>query len=455
MVKLRRSAVALVVLSVLAVACDKTTRSVADTTSTPTTPPTPPTSLPSGATNAPTSPPTPAPSQKVERPVVEMPPSTETAPLAKGNNTFAFALYDKVRATPGNLAISPASISSALAMTYGGARGTTADEMKKAMRFTGDPATVMTGWGKLQRALQSPDRPLTLRVANRLFGEKTYAFEKPYLEQTRIAFDAPLEPVDFREGFEPARVRINGWVEEQTEKRIQNLIPARGLTADTRLVLVNAIYFLADWSQPFEKFATHDQDFTRAPGAKKKVPMMHQAGSYRYAHTGGVSLLELPYKNEGASMLVVLPDRVDGLTDVEASLDGAKLESWRAAMSSQRVEVALPRFEIDPPAAIPLAPALMALGMPTAFDKDKADFTAIGNPADKRERLHIDKVFHKAFVKVDEKGTEAAAATAVAMAAGGGMPAKAISFDADHPFLFVILDRTTNLVLFVGRVAEP
>jgi serpin B len=449
MVKLRRSALALAVLSLLAVACDKTSRSVAEPASTPPTKAPPAASTTAAPSAAPPTTPT------VERPLAEMPPSAETAPLAKANNTFAFALFDKVRSTPGNLALSPASIASALAMTYGGARGTTADEMKKAMRFTGDPAAVMAGWGKLQRALQSPDRPLTLRVANRLFGEKTYAFEKPYLEQTKAAFDAPLELMDFREAFDPARVRINGWVEEQTERRIKDLIPAGGLTADTRLVLVNAIYFLADWSQPFEKIATHDQDFTRATGSKKKVPMMHQGGSFRYAHTGGVSVLELPYKNEGAAMLVVLPDRVDGLAAVEASLDGAKLETWRAALRGQHVDVALPRFEIDPPAAIPLADTLIALGMPTAFDKEKADFTAIGNPADKRERLHIDKVFHKAFVKVDEKGTEAAAATAVVMAAGGGMPEKGIAFEADHPFLFVIMDRTTNLVLFVGRVAEP
>ena len=381
--------------------------------------------------------------------------SAAAAPLATASNTFGFDLWSRVRGAPGNLSISPASISTALAMTWGGAKGDTAAEMKQALRLGVDADAAMTGWGQLAAALQDRSRSLVLRIANRLFGEETYRFEAAYLEKTRAAYGAPLEAIDFAKAPEPARAHINKWVADQTEQRIKDLLPPRSIVSDTRLVLVNAIYFLADWKDPFEKHATREQPFTVAPGKTRPAMLMVRRGSYRMAKADGVSVLELPYAGGDAAMLVVLPDRVDGLEAVEKTLDAAKLAAWTQALAPQELLVWLPRFVVDPPAAMELSKPLQALGMARAFDRERADFTAIANPPKPADRLYIGAVFHKAFVKVDEKGTEAAAATAVAMPRGGGAPRPVPEFKADHPFLFFIVDKASGLVLFMGRVAEP
>jgi serpin B len=378
----------------------------------------------------------------------------ETAKLATSSNAFAFDLYAKLRGAPGNLALSPASITSALAMTWGGARGQTEAEMRKVLHLDGTPDAVMTAWGSLARGLQDPSRPLKLRIANRLFGEKTVAFDAHYIDRTRAAFDAPLEPVDFRGASDPARLHINAWVEKQTERRIQNLLPVGAVQALTRLVLVNAIYFLADWADPFDTSSTMPMPFATGSGQSRQTPTMHRGGTYRIAKADGVTVLEMPYQGGDTTMLVILPDRPDGLESAEQALSAEKLDAWTNALAPKQVLVALPRFEVNPEGSLPLGETLQALGMPTAFDREKADFTGIANPADPRERIAIDQVFHKAFVKVDEKGTEAAAATAVAMM-GGGPPPKMLEFRADHPFLFAIVDQRTRLVLFLGRVTDP
>jgi serpin B len=388
---------------------------------------------------------------------VPMPSGDAMTKLGASSNALGFDLYARTRSAPGNLAMSPASISAALAMTFGGARGETEAQMKRVLHVDGSRDAVMSDWGKLSRALQNPARPVALRIANRLFGEKTVKFEQPFIDRTRADFAAPLEPNDFVNAFEPARAHINAWVEDQTEHRIKDLLPPAALDKLTRLVLVNAIYFLADWADPFEKSATQEATFDVSPSTSKKTPMMHQGGTQRrLAQVDGVKVLELLYRGGDTSMLVVLPDRKDGLADVEKSLTAAKLEAWRAALVLENVAVSMPRFEVSPTPSMSLGEDLKSLGMPDAFDREKADFTGIANPADRRERLKIDKVFHKAFVKVDEKGTEAAAATAVVMAKGGGMaPAAPLQFTADHPFVFAIVDNTTGLVLFLGRVADP
>ena len=387
-------------------------------------------------------------------PDVAPPPAADAQRLAMSSNALGFDVYRKIRATPGNLALSPASISAALAMTYGGARAETEAQMKRAMHLEGPRDAVMADWGTLSRSLQSPSRPVKLRIANRLFGEKTCAFDQAFLDRTRDAYGAPLEPTDFKSAFEPARMRINGWVEDQTEKRIKDLLPANALDAATRLVLVNAIYFLADWAEPFERSETYDAKFKVAGGAAKPTPMMQSRRSYRFGQTSGVKLLELPYRGGDTSMLVALPDREDGLDAVEASLSPTKFAAWTAALASHEVEVKLPRFEVSP-ASLSLGSELVKLGMIDAFDRQKADFTGIANPKDPGERLSIGQVVHKAFVKVDEKGTEAAAATAVG-GVGGGLPSppKRV-FTADHPFLFLIVEKASGLVLFMGRVADP
>lgn len=375
--------------------------------------------------------------------------------LAASSNAFGFDLLKKLGEQDQNLAMSPASLTLALAMTWGGAQGDTAKEMARVLHLEGPPADVMLGGGKLTADLTDGSRKVTLKIANRLFGEKTYAFEPSFLDETKKAWGAGLEPVDFRTAFEPARATINGWVESKTEKRIKDLIPKGGVDAQTRLVLTNAIYFLGDWAHPFKKESTASAKFTTAKGASIDCDMMHQTASFKLAAAGGAKVLELPYDGGAVSMLVVLPDDVKGLRALEAKLDARALDQWSKALENKRVNVSLPKFEIDPANALSLSDILKGLGMKLAFD-ERADFSKMAKPRNSADQLKITAVFHKAFVKVDEKGTEAAAASAVVMGTkGAAMPVEAIEFKADHPFLFVIRDNATGLALFVGRVADP
>lgn len=383
------------------------------------------------------------------------PPPATPKTLAAASNALGFDLYREVK-KDGNLALSPASITLALAMTYGGARGGTQEQMQKVMHLSATPEEAMAQAGELQSALTAKGRPLTLRIANRLFGEKTYTFKQSYLDATKKDFGAPLEPVSFATDPESVRKHINQWVEAQTEKRIKDLIAPRGVDKQTRLVLVNAIYFLADWLEPFEKNATRPQSFTLASGQKKDVPMMHRTAPLRSAEVDGVKIAEVPYKGRDASMLFVVPNETQGLAKLEKGLDDKKLESWLSALKMQQSSIAIPKLEIEPPTALMLREPLLKLGMQLPLDRQKADFTGIADPPKPADRLFIGDVFHKAFVKIDEKGTEAAAATAVVMPRGAGMPMKPpFELVADHPFLFFIRDHASGLVLFVGRVTDP
>jgi len=388
-------------------------------------------------------------------PTVETPSAAAVRAVANSSNAFGFDLYARVAEAPGNLAISPASITTALAMAWGGAKYQTDEQMKKVLHVDGERDAAIAAWGNLSRALQEPSRPLKLRIANRLFGEKTFTLEQPFLDKTQAAFGAPLEPVDFRGAPGAARQMINSWVEARTEDRIKDLLPSSAITSDTRMVLVNAIYFIAEWLTRFEMEQTFDAPFT-TDGGTKKVPTMHNALPVKMAQVDGAKMLELPYKGGDTVMYVVLPDTVDGLTALENSINAKSLESWTSALAMQRVDVALPRFKIEPSAPFLLSTELKALGMPIAFDPENADFSGIGVPPEAKNRLYLSEAFHKAFVKVDERGTEAAAATAVIWGTlSMAMPSTAAKFHADHPFLFVIVDRPSGLVLFMGRVSDP
>ncbi len=394
------------------------------------------------------------PVRKDPMPTVDMPERADAARVAARSNAFGMALYGSL-AKPGNLAISPLSITTALAMTWAGAKGGTEEEMRRVLRLADDADAAALG--KLSQALASPGRPLTLTIANRLFGEKSFSFKQPFLDKTEANYGAPLDPVDFMGAPDASRVRINGWIEEKTEHRIKDLLPPPSISVETRMVLVNAIYFFADWLSPFAKDATYPEAFKIAGGAEKRVLTMHQGSPCALVQTNGAKILELPYKGNDTAMWIVLPDAQDGLAALESRLSGAKLDEWQKALASvqpQRVDIALPRFKIEPSTPLALSRGLKALGMLLAFDAEKADFSGIGVPPDPTRRLYVSEVFHKAFVKVDEKGTEAAAATAVLMA-HGGMPPKAVPFRADHPFLFFIVDKTSGAVLFTGRVADP
>ncbi len=388
---------------------------------------------------------------------VEPPAPEALAQLATSSNAFATELWSQLRGTGGNLAVSPASITLALAMTWGGARGDTASEMKQVLHFEGTAEEIMASAGRLLQAWNTSTGPALLRVANRLFGAKDFTFEKPYLEKTRAAFGAPLEPVDFAAGVEATRRSINDWVAKQTEDRIQGLLPEGSLKPkQTKLVLVNAVYLKASWATPFSEESTRPEPFFLTRTETKEVPLMHRTGDYRFVQTDGVKVLEIPYEGEELAMVFVLPEEAEGLEDVERNLTSARLSEWIDALGRERVNVVLPRFEVRPESSIQLGDALVAMGMARAFSPDEADFTGMANPPRPEERLHISKVFHQAFVKLDEKGTEAAAATAVVMMTRSAMrPREPKDFRADHPFLFFLRDTTSGMILFMGRVADP
>jgi len=376
--------------------------------------------------------------------------------IAHSSNAFGFDLYQRLRQKPGNLVISPASITTALTMTWGGAQGETAAQMRKVLHLEGTADDVMTTSGQLARSLQDPSRPIVFRIANQLFGEQSYKLVPAYLEKTRAAFGAPIELLDFQKAPEQARVHMNQWVEGKTEHRIKDLIPPGGVKPDTRLVLVNAIYFLGDWAYPFEHEATRPAPFHVTASETKDVPTMNRTGGFGIAQKDGVTALEIPYKGGGMSMMLLVPDAIDGLAKVESALDTKKLDTLVSAMKNERVWVALPKFEVNPAGSLSLGEDLKAMGMPLAFDRQRADFTGIANPPNPDDRLVIAEVFHKGFVRVDEKGTEAAAATAVmAMRAGAMATAPPRQLKVDRPFLFLIRDNASGLVLFLGRVSDP
>lgn len=377
------------------------------------------------------------------------------AQLARSSNAFGFDLYQRLRGTPGNLVISPASLTTALAMTWGGAKGETAAEMKKVLHLEGTQDDGMDTSGALIRSLQDPARPVIFRIANQLFGEKGYKLVPAYLEKINAAFGAPLELLDFKTAPEPARRHINGWVEEKTAHRIKDLIPSGGIESETRLVLVNAIYFLGDWSVPFEPTSTRPAPFHLSAAQTKDVPTMHSLGGFRIAQKAGVTALEISYKGESLSMLLLVPDAVDGLAALEASLDAQRVDALTGALRRELVAVGIPKFEVNPSASLSLGDDLKALGMPLAFDHQKADFTGIANPPNPADRLVIAKVFHKGFVRVDEKGTEAAAATAINAVRAGAAMMQPRRLLVDRPFLFLIRDNASGLIVFMGRVSDP
>jgi serpin B len=383
-----------------------------------------------------------------------MPMPDSLARLARSSNAFGFDLYRRIRETPGNLVISPASLTTALTMTFGGAAGETAAQMRRVLHLEGSADEAMVAAGELSRSLQDPSRPITFRIANQLFLDRGYELVPAYVEATRAAFGAPVERLDFQAAPEPARRRINDWVEERTERRVKDLIPEGGVNNLVRLVIANAIYFLGDWAFPFDPQSTRPAPFHLSASEVLQVPTMHRTGLFHIAWQEGVTALEILYKGLELSMLFLVPDAVTGLADLEAGLDAAKLAVLTGAMKGELVSLFLPRFELKSVASLSLRGDLEALGMPLAFDPDGADFRGMANPPHPDDLLSIDKVFHRAFVRVDEKGTEAAAATAVVMRTRGLQP-EARLLRVDRPFLFLLRDNASGLILFLGRVSDP
>jgi serpin B len=372
----------------------------------------------------------------------------DTAKLVAGNTAFGCELYGQLRTEAGNLFLSPFSISTALAMTAAGARGKTLEEMEKVLHL---PANAPACFGAVLKSLNDePDakkRGFTLTTANALWAQQGYPWRPEYKKLVATDFGAGLFDVDFKSAAEAARATINAWVEKETREKIKNLLPQGTVTNLTRLVLTNAIYFKGDWQDKFEKANTKNLPFTAADGKKTDVPLMHRTGSYLYAETDSYQVLDLPYAGKRVSMTVILPKRHNTLPGIEKDLSGEKLTAaLRSLQFEKEVRVYLPKFKAEK--FFTLNEPLQALGMKAAFDA--ADFGGMAAGV----MLRISAVLHKAFVDVNEEGTEAAAGTAVVVAEPSAPPQPKV-FRADRPFLYLIRDHKTASVLFLGRLSEP
>lgn len=369
-----------------------------------------------------------------------------------GNNQFSIEMYSKLaEAEKGNLFFSPYSISTALGMVYAGARGNTEAEMAKALHFGMSQEQLHPTFGQIIDTLNNLPKEdgNELNVANALWAQKGYKFLDDFLAVTKTNYQAALEELDYQADVELCRKTINGWVEKKTNEKIKNLIPAGVLDKGTRLVLTNAIYFKGKWMDEFDKNATKDEAFNFADGTKADVPMMNRKGKYGYYSEEGFQLLEMPYAGKNLTMVILLPDKIDGIIELEKNLTSEKLSEWLGKIRSPEVIVSVPRFKTE--SSFSLADMLTALGMKEAFSP-YADFSGMTGGKD----LYISAVLHKAYVDVNEEGTEAAAATGVVMELKAVRhPEKPVIFKADHPFLFLIRDKNTGSILFMGRIMDP
>ena len=368
------------------------------------------------------------------------------------NNEFAFSLYQKIAGAEPNLGknvfFSPYSISTALGMTYAGARGETAQQMSAALRFDAEQETLHQSFRDLATRLDGTGKPYQLKIANALWGQRNYPFEAKFLSLIGEFYAGGFQTLDFSQAPEPSRVAINHWVERQTADKIRNLLQQGEITSMTRLVLTNAIYFKGEWETPFEKNQTHPAPFKVSPGNSVEVPMMVRTGQLPYTETDTLQAVELPYDGKDLAMVLLLPK--DDLGSLEQNLSRQQVGILLTQMQPTRLSLFLPRFKFDARYALQSQDYLPALGMVDAFDSQLADFSGlIGHKG-----LFVSGVFHKAFIDVNESGTEAAAATAVVVGLKS-MPPPATVFRADHPFLFLIHHKPTGSILFMGRIANP
>lgn len=369
--------------------------------------------------------------------------------LAKDNSAFAFDLYGKLRAGKGSIFFSPYSISDALAMTYGGARGNTEKEMAKTLRFSLGQKGLHPAFAELESHLNEIQRSgnVNLSVANSIWPKEGYNFLPEYIDLLKKYYGVSVTPLDYANAVEASRKTINKWVEDKTRDKIKELIKPGLLDNMTRLVLTNAIYFKGNWASQFKPDATRESEFIVSPGKSVKVRMMNRKGEYRYAELDSLQVLELPYAGDELSMLVLLPKQAGGLEALERALSLENLDMWKGRLEQGEVDVFLPKFKMT--SQFELKDTLSSMGMVDAFTGG-SDFSGM----DGTRWLFISAVIHKAFVDVNEKGTEAAAATAVIVKLRS-MPMPASTFRADHPFIFLIQDNKTGSILFMGRVMDP
>ncbi len=375
----------------------------------------------------------------------------DNSPVIGGNNQFAIDLFRAIRSRPGNVSLAPASVSTALAMTYEGARGETAEEMARVLHLPADREAVRRGFRELIARLngEGAERPYRLVSANSLWGQKGDRFLPDFLHILADVYGAEFHPVDFRHATEAARLAINAWVDGKTNHLIPELLSSRDVRPDTSLVLVNTVYFKGSWLYPFAKSATAPADFHRGDGSKVSVPTMRQTHRLSHAQGDGFGLLELPYKGGDLAFDVVLPDDGVSLDKVESNLALPQLQQTIERLGEREVALAMPKFKVTSGAE--LSEPLSGLGMARAFSSSEADFSGI----DGTRELFVSKVVHQVVVNLDEEGTEAAAGTAVVVTRAMARIAQPLVFRVDRPFLYLIRDVKTGAILFLGRVADP
>lgn len=368
--------------------------------------------------------------------------------VSRSINALTIDLQRKLAKQPGNLLVSGMSVSVALAMVHAGSRGKTAKELAEVLHMEGPAGDLHAGFAGLSARWNQPDDHVTLVAASRLFGEEKMVFEPAYLELTRTVFGAPLVALDMLNDPAGARERINAWVRKQTRDQLTEVAPEGSIAATTRLVLADAMYFKADWFEPFDVAATVPVLFY-GPEGKREVPMMRSVQRLRMAFgkAGKLRVLELPYEGGAYSMVIVLPARRDGLKEIEKQFDAEKLQGWLDAARPTAVDLRLPRFRLD--SGLELAPALDKLGASKLFDRKRADLSGMA-----REKLALSGVRHRAQMTVEEGGTEAGAATAIVVSVGR-VPSNPQPFVVDRPFLFYIRDARTGTLLLYGRVVDP
>lgn len=378
--------------------------------------------------------------------------SAQNESVFDGNTAFALELYAQLKSARGNLFFSPYSISTCLAMTHAGAKGDTEEQMRQVLHLGDDHQKVHASFHEIQQQLLEIGKQAgtELNVANSLWAQAGHPFRSRFLEIAKANYAAEVKQVDFVNGYKTAANDINHWVEDATKNRIRQILDPGSLSELTRLVLANAIYFKGAWQNPFEKSETSGQPFHRIGGRDRDVPLMHRVETVRYLEDSKFQAIELPYRHGLLSMVVFLPRAMDGCAQLEAQLTPELISRSLNQMRPKVVEIFLPTFKLE--SGFDLSETLQRMGMPDAFGR-KADFSGI----DGERFLFISGIFHKAWGEVNEEGTEAAAATVVAMVgcAMAEPPPPPPVFRADHPFVFFIRHTRTGSILFIGRFAEP
>lgn len=371
--------------------------------------------------------------------------------LAESNNLFAFDLFKQIQSKSENLIFSPYSIGTVLAMIYSGSGGKTAAEMSEVLYFPPQELLDPVESG-MRESMQATDtlQGTDFRLANAIWAQENFSFLPDYLARVEKYYDAPLSLMDFVEtsNREESRIKINHWVEEKTNNRIQDLIQPGILDASTRLVLTNAIYFNGGWMFPFDKAATSPSLFHTSKQESIKTDFMHQTRSYPYYEDEEIQAISLPYKNNRMALMVILPKSIEGWRMISQVINYERINLVISGMGTREVQLVIPKFRSE--LQINLRQELTSMGMGTAFSRH-ADLSGMTG----EKNLYVDEVIHKAFIEVNEKGTEAAAATAAIIGLKSSLRDDPVRFNADHPFVFFLLDRQTGCIIFTGRLVKP